>query len=57
MSKIIVPQELQQQIIELYQEGKTRKDIRTLLETPFGDSVIKRILIDNGCEIRTNPGA
>lgn len=57
MSKIIVPQELQNQIINLYKQGKTRKDIRVTLNLPFGDSVIKRILQENGCIIRTNPGA
>lgn len=57
MSKIIVPQELQQQIVQLYNQGKTRKDIRLSLQTPFGDSVIKRILLENGCTIRTSPGA
>lgn len=35
----------------------TRKDIRISLKTPFGDSVIKRILLENGCIIKTNPGA
>nr|DAN97175.1 MAG TPA: InsA C-terminal domain [Caudoviricetes sp.] len=28
MSKIIVPQELQEQIVNLYNNGMTRKDIR-----------------------------
>lgn len=57
MSKIIVPQELQEKIVKLYNEGMTRKDIRISLKTPFGDSVIKRILLENGCIIKTNPGA
>lgn len=57
MSKIIVPQELQNQIVNLYNNGMTRKDIRIQLNTPFGDSVIKRILVENKCIIRTNPGA
>lgn len=55
--KIIVPQELQQQIVNLYLAGKNRKQIKVQLDLPFGDSVIKRILIENNCEIQTNPGA
>lgn len=57
MSKIIVPQELQEKIAKLYNKGMTRKDIRIELQTPFGDSVIKRVLQENGCIIRTNSGA
>lgn len=57
MSKIIVPQELQEQIVNLYNNGMTRKDIRVQLNTSFGDSVIKRVLEENKCIIRSNPGA
>lgn len=57
MSKIIVPQELQNQIVNLYNNGMTRKDICVQLNTPFGDSVIKRVLEENKCIIRSNPGA
>lgn len=58
MSKIIVPQELQEQIVDLYVNKKmTRKKIKSELNLPFGDSVIKRILLENNVEIRSNPGA
>ena len=57
MSKIIVPQELQEQIVNLYNNGMTRKDIRVQLNISFGDSVIKRVLKENKCIIRSNPGA
>ena len=57
MSKIIVPKELQTKIVELYNDGKTRKDIKNILNLSFGDSVIKRILLENNCLIRSNPGA
>ncbi len=57
MSKIIVPQELECQIIDLYNEGKTRKNIHKELNLPFGDSVIKRILIEHQIPIRSNPGS
>lgn len=57
MSKILVPQELQEQIVLLYKSGKTRKEIRCELALSFGDSVVKRILLENNCEIRSNPGA
>lgn len=55
--KIIVPQELEQQIIQMYNAGETRKAIKEKLSLPFGDSVIKRILLENNIEIRSNPGA
>ena len=43
MSKIEVPQELQQQIIELYVDKQmNRKQIKKELDLHFGDSVIKR---------------
>lgn len=57
MSKIIVPKELQQQIVDLYNQGATRKDLISQLNLTFGDSVVKRILEENGVEIRSNPGA
>ena len=58
MSKIIVPQELQDKIVYLYTcENQNRKQIKKNLNLPFGDSVIKRILEEHGIEIRTNPGA
>ena len=57
MRKIIVSQDLQEKIVKLYNEGMTRRDIRISLGTPFGDSVIKRILQENGCIIRANSGA
>ena len=58
MSKIIVPQELQEQIIDLYvNKNYNRKEIKEKLQTPFGDSVILRILQENNIEIRSNPGA
>jgi hypothetical protein len=58
MSKIIVPQELQEQIIDLYvNKQHTRKAIKQELSLSFGDSVIKRILEENNIPIRTNNGA
>jgi len=54
MSKIIVPQELQNKIIDLYvnkQYGLGR--IKKELDTPFGPSVIKRILVEHDIHIRT----
>lgn len=58
MSKIIVPQELQEKIIDLYvNKLYTRKKIKEELNLSFGDSVIKRILVENNIDIRTNPGA
>jgi hypothetical protein len=58
MGKIIVPQELQEQIIDLYVNKQyTRKAIKQELSLPFGDSVIKRILEENNIQIRTNNGA
>ena len=53
MSKIIVPQELQVQIVDLYvnkQYGRMR--IKNELNLPFGDTVIKRILKENDVYIR-----
>ena len=56
--KLTVPQELQQQIIDLYvNEEMTRKKIIEELRLPFGDSVVKRILVENNISIRTNNGA
>ena len=56
--KLTVPQELQQQIIDLYvNEEMTRKKIIEELHLPFGDSVVKRILVENNISIRTNNGA
>lgn len=55
--KIAVPQELQKQIVDLYNQNINRKQIKKQLALSFSDSVIKRILIENGCEIRTNPRA
>lgn len=58
MSKIIVPQELEEQIVDLYVNKKyTRVQIKKELGLTFGDSVILRILKEHGVEIRTNPGA
>lgn len=56
--KLTVPQELQQQIIDLYvNEEMTRKKIIEELHLLFGDSVVKRILVENNISIRTNNGA
>lgn len=56
--KLIVPQELQQQIIDLYvNKEMTRKKIIEELRLPFEDSVVKRILVENNIPIRTNNGA
>ena len=45
MSKIIVPQELQKKIIDLYvNKGYGRAKIKSILNLPYNDSVIKRIL-------------
>lgn len=58
MAKITVPQELVNQIIDLYvNKQRNRKQIKNDLQLSFGDSVIKRILEENNIEIRTNPGA
>ena len=58
MAKIIVPKELEEQIIDLYvNKMYTRKQIKTELDLPFGDSVIKRILEEHSVPIRSNPGA
>lgn len=58
MSKILVPKELQDQIIDLYtNQLKNRKEIRTILKLPFGDSVVLRILKEHNIKIRSNPGA
>lgn len=53
MSKIIVPQELQDQIIDLYvnkQYGRTR--IVKELKLPFGEEKVKNILKENNIHIR-----
>lgn len=56
--KLTVPQELQQQIIDLYvNKEMTRKKIIEELRLPFKDSVVKRILVENNIPIRTNNGA
>lgn len=56
--KLTVPQELQQQIIDLYvNKEMTRKKIIEELHLSFGDSVVKRILVENNIPIRTNNGA
>lgn len=58
MSKIIVPQELQEKILNLYTEQQlNRKQIKQQLSLPFGDSVILRILKEHNIIIRTNNGA
>ena len=58
MKKIQVPQELEEQIINLYvYKTYTRKQIKEELNLPFGDSVIKRILEEHNITIRSNPGA
>lgn len=58
MAKIMVPQELQNQIIDLYvNKNYTRVQIKRELNLTFGDSVIKRILEENNIPIKTNPGA
>lgn len=54
--KINVPQEQINQIVELYNQGYNRKQIKRDLNLPFGDSVIKRILQESNCEIRTKKG-
>lgn len=55
--KIDVPQEQVNQIVSLYNKGHNRKQIKKELNLPFGDSVIKRLLLENNCKIRSNPGA
>lgn len=55
--KIEVPQEQRTQIVKLYNQGHNRKQIKIELNLSFGDSVIKRILVEEGCTIRTNSGA
>lgn len=58
MSKILVPQELQEQIVDLYvNKNYTRVQIKKELNLAFGDSVILRILKEHNVEIRNNPGA
>lgn len=53
MSKIIVPQELQEKIIDLYVNKQYgRMKIKKELNLPFGDTVIKRILQENNIHIR-----
>lgn len=53
MSKIIVPQELQEKIIDLYiNKQYGRMKIKKELNLPFGDTVIKRILKENNIHIR-----
>lgn len=55
--KINVPQEQQKLIIDLYNEGLSRAEIKRKINPPFGDLVIKRILLENNIQIRSNPGA
>lgn len=58
MARINVPQELVNQIINLYiNKNYTRVQIKKELNLPFGDSVIKRLLEENNIQIRTNAGA
>lgn len=58
MNKIVVPEELKKQIVDLYQnKNYNRKQIKEKLNLPFGDSVILRILKENNILIRSNPGA
>ena len=53
MSKIIVPKELQEKIIDLYVNKQYgRMKIKRELNLPFGDAVIKRILQENNIHIR-----
>lgn len=53
MSKVIVPQEQQEKIIDLYVNKQYgRMKIKKELNLPFGDTVIKRILQENGIHIR-----
>lgn len=53
MGKLIVPQELQEQIIDLYiNKGYGRAKIKKLLNLPFGDSIIVKILKNNNIHIR-----
>lgn len=53
MSKVTVPQELQDQIIDLYvNKGYGRMKIKKELNLSFRDSVIKRILQENNIHIR-----
>lgn len=57
MSKIEVPQELQNQIIDLYTNKKLgRTTIVRELNLPFSEKVVKRILIENNIEIRNATG-
>lgn len=53
MSKITVPKELQEKIIDLYVNKQYgRMKIKKELNLPFGDAVIKRILQENNIHIR-----
>lgn len=53
MSKITVPQELQDQIVDLYvNKGYGRMKIKKELNLSFGDCVIKRVLQENNIHIR-----
>jgi intein-encoded DNA endonuclease-like protein len=53
MSKIIVPQELQDKIVDLYvNKGYGRMKIKKELHLDFGDTIIKRILQENNIHIR-----
>ena len=53
MSKIEVPQELQEKIIDLYVNKQYgRMKIKKELNLPFGDTVIKRILQENNIHVR-----
>ena len=54
MKKIEVPQELQEKIIYLYVEKQYGLErIKKELHLPFGQTVIKRVLSENGIRIRT----
>lgn len=53
MSKVIVPQELQDQIIDLYVNKQYgRMKIKKELNLPFGDTVIKRIIQEKNIHVR-----
>lgn len=57
MSKIIVPQELQKQIIDLYvNQGLGRTTIVRKLKLPFSEKVVKRVLQENNIPIRNATG-
>ena len=53
MGKIIVPQELQDQIVELYKKGKCPKKIVEILSLSFSEDKVRKILRENNVKLRT----